>query len=135
MFPTNDTEAGIFSTETLKSLQRWFSCNGWATSYNPVRIPESFRGYFGFIQSFCYYICFFLSHQSGLSRKPIDDNNEKLPQQDAMKSDVKTFYDMITYLCGKPLPGIPIAAPVPSDLVDRMKQFFWQHNVLLTFLK
>ena len=52
-----------------------------------------------------------------------------------MKSDVKTFYDMIANLCGRPLPGIPIAAPIPVDVVDRMKQFYWQHNVLLTFLK
>lgn len=60
---------------------------------------------------------------------------EKLPQQDAMKSDIKTIYDMLGFLCGKTLPGIPMAAPVPHDSVDRMKQFIWQHNVLLTFLK
>jgi hypothetical protein len=44
MFPSTESEAGVFSIETLKALQRWFSCNGWATSYNPVRIPDSFRG-------------------------------------------------------------------------------------------
>jgi hypothetical protein len=52
-----------------------------------------------------------------------------------MKSDIKTFYDMITNLCGRPLPGIPSAAPVPLDITERMKQYYWQHNVLLTFLK
>ena len=82
-----------------------------------------------------YFLFFFRTYSSGLSRKPIDENNEKLPQQDAMKSDIKTFYDMIANLCGRPLPGIPSSAPVPIDVTERMKQYYWQHNVLLTFLK
>ncbi len=43
MFPTTETEAGVIAAETLKALQRWFTANGWPTSYNPVKIPESFR--------------------------------------------------------------------------------------------
>ena len=44
MFPGTESEAGVFSMETLKALQRWFNCNGWSTSYNPIKIPDSFRG-------------------------------------------------------------------------------------------
>lgn len=43
MFPTDETEYGQFSAELLKILQRWFSNSGWPISYNPVRIPETFR--------------------------------------------------------------------------------------------
>jgi hypothetical protein len=41
---------------------------------------------------------------------------------------------MIQYLCGKALPGIPVASPVPRSIIDRMKQFYWQHHVLLKFI-
>ena len=70
-----------------------------------------------------------------MSRKPFDENQEKIPQQDAVKRENKTIYEMITYLSGRPLPAIPVGSLVPSDLNERTNQFHWQHNVLLKFLK
>ncbi len=58
-----------------------------------------------------------------------------MPQQDAVKRENKTIYEMIAHLCGRQLPAIPIGAPVPSDLSERTLQFYWQHNVLLKFLE
>ena len=60
---------------------------------------------------------------------------DKLLQQDAAKRDNKTIYDMIAYLSGRSLPGIPLAAPIPNELRERVQQFYWQHQVLITFLK
>ena len=51
------------------------------------------------------------------------------------KKDAKTVYDMIGHLSGRPVPGIPINSPLPSDPVERVKQIYWQHATLLTFLK
>ena len=44
-------------------------------------------------------------------------------------------YDMISYLCGKQVPGIPINNPLPEDAIERAKQVYWQHSTLLTFLR
>jgi hypothetical protein len=115
IFPTNDTNAGAFSYEIVRILQRWFRCNGWPNIINPVRIPDSFR--------------------SGVSRKPFDQVLEKMPQQDAVKRENKTIYEMIAFLSGRPLPAIPVGAPVPVELVERTNQFIWQHKVLLKFLE
>lgn len=43
LFPSTETESGIYTYEVLKIIQRWFRCNGWPNSYNLVTIPESFR--------------------------------------------------------------------------------------------
>ena len=58
-----------------------------------------------------------------------------MPQQDAVKRENKTIYEMIGFLSGRQLPAIPVGAPVPTDLIDRTSQFFWQHKVLLKFLE
>jgi hypothetical protein len=70
-----------------------------------------------------------------VSKKPLDDFQENMPQQDAIKRENKTIYEMITHLCGRPLPAIPVGAPVPHDIKERSFQFNWQHNVLLKFLE
>lgn len=44
LFPSNETNSGVFAYEILKILQRWFRCNGWPNSLNLVKIPDSFRG-------------------------------------------------------------------------------------------
>lgn len=49
--------------------------------------------------------------------------------------DTKTIYDMITHLSGQSVPGIPVNLPLPADPVGRVKQLYWQHSTLLTFLK
>ena len=70
-----------------------------------------------------------------MSRKPFDEIQENMPQQDAVKRENKTIYEMIAFLSGRQLPAIPIGAPVPTDLAERTNQFHWQHKVLLKFLE
>lgn len=115
LFPSVETNSGLYTNQVLRALERWYKCNGWPTSHNLVKIPESFR--------------------AGVSRKPLEDNEESMPQQDAMKRETKTIYEMITHLSGRQLPAIPQLAPIPNDLAERTFQFHWQHNVLLKFLE
>ncbi len=115
VFPSSDTNSGTYSFELLKILQRWFRSNGWPSAQNIVRIPESFR--------------------AGVSKKPLDEGQDSMPQQDAIKRENKTIYEMIAFLAGRPLPAIPVGAPVPVDLGERTRQFEWQHRVLLKFLR
>jgi hypothetical protein len=70
-----------------------------------------------------------------VSRKPLEEGLDNMPQQDAAKRENKTIYEMIAYLCGRPLPAIPVGTPIPADLTERTLQFYWQHNVFLKFLE
>ena len=115
LYPTAESNLGLYTNQVLRALERWFKCNGWPTGQNLVKIPESFR--------------------SGVSRKPLDENQENMPQQDAMKRETKTIYEMLQFLSGRQLPAIPVQNPVPIDLVERAVQFQWQHNVLIKFLE
>jgi hypothetical protein len=42
---------------------------------------------------------------------------------------------MITHLSGHPLPGIPQNSVPPKKKDEAMKQYLWQHRLLLLFLK
>ncbi|XP_074645875.1 cilia and flagella-associated protein 47-like isoform X2 [Tubulanus polymorphus] len=127
LFPEEDSEEGIFHTEVMFAAQRWFSAHGWPTGPNPITIPTSLR-------------------------KGVSKNGDEGPQKskssmtngsasaawgssESGKKDVKTVYDMIGHLLGKPVPGIPINSPLPSNPIERSKQIYWQHATLLTFLK
>ena len=75
---------------------------------------------------------------SGISRKPIqDDMPKKAGSWDTnnLKKEFKTIYDMISNLAGRSVPGIPINAALPADPLERVKQVYWQHSTLLTFIK
>ena len=43
IFPEEDTEEGIFHTEVLLAVQRWFAAQGWGGGPNPISIPDSLR--------------------------------------------------------------------------------------------
>lgn len=51
------------------------------------------------------------------------------------KEEQKTIYDMITHLSGHALPGIPHNSVPPKKMDEAMKQYLWQHRLLLLFLK
>lgn len=51
------------------------------------------------------------------------------------KGDNKQVYDMVAHLAGRPVPGIPLNAPLPFDPIERVKQIHWQHSTLLTFIR
>ncbi|KAK3096977.1 hypothetical protein FSP39_005325 [Pinctada imbricata] len=120
MFPDEDTEEGIFHMEVLLAVQRWFSSQGWPGGQFPIIIPHSLR--------------------CGISRKPISDDAPKAAKAGSwdtnnLKKEFKTIYDMISNLMGRAVPGIPINSPLPSDPIERVKQIYWQHSTLLTFLR
>lgn len=75
---------------------------------------------------------------SGISRKPVEE--EKGPKAGSwdtnnLKKEFKTIYDMISNLAGRAVPGIPLNGHLPSDPIERVKQIYWQHSTLLTFLR
>ncbi|XP_052808119.1 cilia- and flagella-associated protein 47-like isoform X2 [Mya arenaria] len=118
MFPDEDSEEGIFHMEVLLAVQRWFSSQGWPGGPFPIAIPNSLR--------------------TGISRKPVDE--EKSPKSGSwdtnnLKKEIKTIYDMISHLAGRPVPGIPLNGHLPADPIERVKQVYWQHSTLLTFLR
>jgi len=52
-----------------------------------------------------------------------------------LRKDLKTIYDMVVHLAGRPIPGIPMNGPLPQDPTERVKQVYWQHATMLTFIK
>ena len=43
VFPAEDTEEGIFHTEVMLAVQRWFTSQGWPGGPHPIHIPHSLR--------------------------------------------------------------------------------------------
>ncbi|XP_076467202.1 cilia and flagella-associated protein 47-like [Babylonia areolata] len=116
MFPDVDSEEGVFHLEVLGAAQRWFSAQGWPGGPFPIVIPDTLR--------------------SSISRKQGEDGvGGGRGGANSSKKDAKTVYDMIGYLSGRPVPGIPINSPLPTDPVECVKQIYWQHATLLTFLR
>lgn len=118
VFPEDDTEEGIFHTEVLLAVQRWFSAQGWPGPH-PIFIPHSLR--------------------SSLSKKPSEEKARTAKggtwEANNLKKEFKTIYDMIAHLCGKQVPGIPLNNALPDEPYERARQVHWQHTTLLTFLK
>ncbi|XP_055954756.1 cilia and flagella-associated protein 47 [Patella vulgata] len=115
MFPDEDTEEGQYHTEVLMAVQRWFTANGWPGGPFPIQIPYTLR--------------------ISLSKKKDDEKRGGSWDTTSVKKDVKTIYDMISHLSGRPVPGIPVNASFPANPVERVKQIYWQHSTLLTFIR
>ncbi|CAG5120335.1 unnamed protein product, partial [Candidula unifasciata] len=129
IFPPEDSEEAAYFMEVLKAVQRWFSYHGWPGGPYPIVIPETLR--------------------TAISKKTaaevIKNAEEATSKTNQMKGKVKskgnynrlvkTIYDMITFLSGRTLPGIPANVSLPSNPVDRVRQIYWQHCTLLTFLR
>lgn len=111
MFPDENSEEGIFHMEVLAAVQRWFTAQGWPGGPNPITVPETLR--------------------MSMNRRQGEGRSSKQGRQ----KDTKTLYDMINHLSGRPVPGIPVNSHLPSDPVERVKQIYWQHSTLLTFLR
>ena|SRR6218665_35307 len=43
MFPEEDTEEGVFYSELLSAIERWYTSHGWPGGMFPVAIPGSLR--------------------------------------------------------------------------------------------
>lgn len=80
----------------------------------------------------CYYPSLLLSTPSrAICLRTLEEGGGRA----SSKKDSKTVYDMIAYLSGRSMPGIPINPTLPTDPLERVKQVYWQHSTLLTFLR
>ncbi|CAL1538368.1 unnamed protein product [Lymnaea stagnalis] len=130
IFPDEDTEEGKFHMEVLMATQRWFASQGWPGGAYPILIPETLRTSIS-------------KKTASESLKMKDENlskeqfrgNKKQKSKTSFNKLAKTIYDMISYLSGRSVPGIPINSPLPTDPLQRVKQVYWQHCTLLTFLR
>ncbi|BFZ09423.1 hypothetical protein BsWGS_12463 [Bradybaena similaris] len=128
IFPAGDSEEAVFFMKVLMTVQRWFSYQGWPGGPYPIVIPETLRTA--------------ISKKSATETlKHAEEPSSKTQVRGKAKSKggyhrlVKTIYDMITFLSGKALPGIPASVSLPTNPVDRVRQIYWQHCTLLTFLR
>lgn len=44
-------------------------------------------------------------------------------------------YLILLAICGRPVPGIPLASALPLCPIDRVRQIHWMYCTLLTFLR
>ena len=68
---------------------------------------------------------------SAISRR-LGDGSQCRPVD---SKEVKTVYDLINHLTGRPVPAIPINCPLTSNALERVKLLYWQLDTLLTFLR
>ncbi|KAH9504693.1 Cilia- and flagella-associated protein 47 [Bulinus truncatus] len=130
MMPDEETEEGLFHMEVLMAAQRWFSSQGWPGGPYPMLIPETLR------MSISKKVASDLSvaKEETMSKTQLR-SNKKQKTKTGFNKVSKTIYDMISYLSGRPVPGIPINSTLPADPLERVKQIYWQHCTLLTFLR
>ena len=79
----------------------------------------------------------YISMNRAISHKMSDrEPREKGSTSDyTTKKDCKTIYDMMNNLSGRPVPGVPFNSSLPADPIERVKEIYWRHSTLLTFLK
>lgn len=99
---------------------RYFSSQAWSGGPYPIAIPQTLRSA--------------LQDTSdpqmggtGAARTSNWDNNSK--------KEVRSVFDLVGHLCGRSVPGIPLASSLPTCPVDRVRQIHWMYSTLLTFLR
>ncbi|KAL5265854.1 hypothetical protein ACHWQZ_G006507 [Mnemiopsis leidyi] len=100
-------EEESFLLQVLNSAERWISQMGWSNLPNPVSIPHTIW-------------------QTVLLKKGTVTN-------DGGKR--KSVFELVQNLCGRPIPGIPVNPPIPTNAQERVKLLHWQLNTMITFLK
>ena len=101
-------------------FSRYVSSQGWAGGPYPISIPKSLR-------SALQNSCDTQTGGTGTARTSNWDNNTK--------KEARSVFDLVGHLCGRPVPGIPVASTLPSCPVDRVRQIHWMYCTLLTFLR
>nr|XP_033803452.1 cilia- and flagella-associated protein 47 isoform X2 [Geotrypetes seraphini] len=107
-YPEEDTDEWIFFQKVVAAIQMWFSLFGWPDGNNPISIPKTLR--------------------SGVYKFQAHPDAPKLR---------KMVCDMLSYLSGQPLPGIPSNQFLSSDPTERIPviELHKHHSTLLMFLK
>lgn len=99
---------------------RYLSSQAWSGGPYPIAIPQTLRAA--------------LQDTSdpqmggtGAARTSNWDNNSK--------KELRSVFDLVGHLCGRSVPGIPLASTLPTCPVDRVRQIHWMYSTLLTFLR
>lgn len=99
---------------------RYLSSQAWSGGPYPIAIPQTLRAA--------------LQDTSdpqmggtGAARTSNWDNNSK--------KELRSVFDLVGHLCGRSVPGIPLASTLPTCPVDRARQIHWMYSTLLTFLR
>ncbi|PFX34680.1 Calponin-likey domain-containing protein 2 [Stylophora pistillata] len=118
--PGAESDERKFMRKVVGAIQRYFSGQGWSGGPYPIAIPQTLRSA--------------LQDTSdpqvggtGAARTSNWDNNSKI--------ELRSAFDLISHMCGRPFPGIPLASTLPTCPVDRVRQIHWMYSTLLTFLR
>lgn len=101
-------------------LSRYISSQGWAGGPYPISIPTSLRSALQDTSDP-------QAGGTGAARTSNWDNNSK--------KEARSVFDLVGHLCGRPVPGIPLASTLPLCPIDRVRQIYWMYCTLLTFLR
>ena len=99
---------------------RYFSSQAWSGGPYPIAIPQSLRSALQDTSDP-------QTGGTGAARTSNWDNNSK--------KEARSVFDLVGHLCGRPVPGIPLASTLPTCPVDRVRQIHWMYCTLLTFLR
>ncbi|XP_045909360.1 cilia- and flagella-associated protein 47-like isoform X3 [Micropterus dolomieu] len=113
-FPAANSEEGQYYQNVLVAVKRWFSLFGWPNGPHPISVPHTLRRVVSKIQT---------SHSSGRTYRV------------SQNKDSRSVVDMLHYLTGKQIPGIPHCQTFSNDIDQRTNQLLQQHEAILAFLR
>lgn len=90
---------------------------GWAGGPYPILIPHSLSMALQDLTEV----------PSGSTRTTNWDNNNK--------KEMRSVFDLVAHLCGRSVPGIPLASALPTNPIERARQVHWMYSTFLTFLR
>ena len=71
--------------------------------------------------------------------KKVDEERARLTKcpstATAVEKEIRTVYDMVAHLSGRPLPCVNPNCPLPTDPSQRAAQLRSQHQTLLAFIR
>ncbi|XP_048577373.1 cilia- and flagella-associated protein 47-like isoform X2 [Nematostella vectensis] len=118
--PAAESKEKQFISTVVLAIQRWFSIQGWAGGPFPISIPHSLSAALQDMSEAP-------SGNTAATRTTNWDSNNR--------KEMRSVFDLVTHLCGRQVPGIPLASALPTDPHDRVRQIHWMYATLLTFLR
>ena len=115
-----DLNNGFLTFLFLIITYRYFSSQAWSGGPYPIVIPQTLRSALQDATDP-------QMGGTGAARTSNWDNNSK--------KELRSVFDLVGHLCGRPVPGIPLASSLPTCPVDRVRQIHWMYATLLTFLR
>lgn len=120
VYATVEILSYLFNALPFLITCRYFSAQAWSGGPYPMTIPQTLRSALQDTSDP-------QAGGTGAARTSNWDNNSK--------KEVRSVFDLVGHLCGRPVPGIPLASTLPTCPVDRVRQIHWMYSTLLTFLR